>query len=240
MAKNLESITFDPAKFEKELKTFGQLLALHRDLSERDDIQPFFRKNKHLSAYMGTFSPNLGPATELAFEYPFFGDFSANLLLANKRAGQFCVIEFEDGRHDSIFKKPGNRGNPEWSARFDHGFSQIVDWFYNLDDLKKTHTFAKTFGYGHIGFFGLLVIGRSASLDDAKRSRLKWRTEKVLIDSHPVSCITFDELHSVLQERFIMYKAASRFERKKKGVTARPLRRQGEESLTGDEFALRV
>jgi hypothetical protein len=25
-----------------------------------------------------------------------------------------------------------------------------------------------------------------------------------------------------------------------KGVTARPLRRQGEESLTGDEFALRV
>ena len=158
------------------------------------DIQPFFKNSKHLSAYMGTFAPNIGPATDLAFEYPFFGDFLADVLLGNKKAGEFCVVEFEDGRRDSIFKKGGTRANPEWSPRFDHGFSQMVDWFYNLDDFKGTKGFAKAFGNGHIKFIGLLIIGRSAGLDDTQRSRLKWRTEKVLIDSRPINCITFDEL----------------------------------------------
>jgi hypothetical protein len=92
----------------------------------------------------------------------------------------------------------------------------LTDWFYNLDDFKGTKGFAKTFGVGHVRFIGLLVIGRSVGLDDAKRSRLKWRTEKVLIDSHPINCITFDELHDLLQARFILYKAASKLERKTK------------------------
>jgi hypothetical protein len=216
VSKNLETIVFEPRKFEKELKAFDALLKSKTDLSEAREIQPFFEKSKHLSAYMGTFSPNIGPATELAFQYPFFGDFTVDLLLGNKKAGEFCVVEFEDGRQDSIFKKQPNRGNPEWSSRFEHGFSQLTDWFYNLDDFKGTKGFEKTFGFGHIRFIGLLIIGRSASLDDSKRSRLKWRTEKVLIDSHPVSCITFDELHASLQARFIRYKAASKLEKKSK------------------------
>jgi len=118
---------------------------------------------------MGTFSPNIGPATELAFEYPFFGDFSADVLLGNKNEREFCVVEFERGHQDSIFKKAGTKATPEWSSRFDHGFSQMVDWFYNLDDFKKTEGFAKTFGHGHIKFTGLLIIGRSAGLDDANK-----------------------------------------------------------------------
>jgi Domain of unknown function (DUF4263) len=63
----------------------------------------------------------------LAFQFPFFGDFTADLLLGNKKAGEFCVVEFEDGREDSIFKKQPKRGNPEWSTRFEHGFSQLTD-----------------------------------------------------------------------------------------------------------------
>jgi Shedu protein SduA, C-terminal len=108
------------------------------------------------------------------------------------------------------------RGNPEWSSRFEHGFSQLTDWFYNLDDFKGTKGFARTFGVSHVRFIGLLVIGRSSSLDETKRSRLKWRTEKVLIDSHPINCITYDELHSALETRFILYQAASKLEKRKK------------------------
>jgi len=210
--KNLESITFNPAEFVEELESFHALLKSGAELSEQKDILPFFKKKKHLCAYIGTFSPNIGPATELAFEYPFFGDFSADLLLGIKEAGEFCVVEFEDGSRDSIFKKAGRRSNPEWSSRFDHGFSQIVDWFYNLDDFKGAKGFAKTFGYGHVKFSGLLIIGRSSGLDDAKRNRLKWRTEKVLIDSHPINCITFDDLHAVLRNRFALYGAAWKLE----------------------------
>jgi hypothetical protein len=213
---NLEPIVFDPAKFEKELKALETLLKSKANLSEKGDIQPFFKKRKHLAAYMGTIFPEVGHATELTFEYPFFGDFQADLLLGNKNAKRFCVVEFEDGGQSSIFKKQPNRGNPEWSARFEHGVSQLTDWFYNLADFKGSNGFAKTFGDGHIKFFGLLVIGRSASLDGAKRSRLDWRTEKVLIDSHPVTCLTFDDLHLSLRDRFVMYRDAAEFEKKKK------------------------
>ncbi len=216
MARNLETIVFDAGKFEQELKAFDALLKSKTELSESSHIQPFFENSKQLSAYMGTFSPNIGPATDLAFQYPFFGDFKADLLLGNKKTGEFCVVEFEDGRQDSIFKKQPKRGNPEWSSRFEHGLSQLTDWFYNLDDFKGTKNFARTFGFGHIKFIGLLIIGRSAGLDDAKRNRLKWRSEKVLIDSHPINCITFDDLHASLENRFIFYKAASKLEKSKK------------------------
>jgi len=212
---NLESVVFDPAQFNKELNAFDVLLKSKQDLSETTDIQPFFKKSKHLAAYMGTIFPEIGPATEIAFEYPFFGDFKADLLLGIKSAKKFCVVEFEDGCADSIFKRQPKRRNPEWSARFEHGLSQLTDWFYNLDDFKGTKGFTKTFGDGHVKFFGLLIIGRSANLDDAKRSRLDWRTEKVLIDSHPVTCLTFDDLHASLSRRFNIYRAAAKLETKR-------------------------
>ena len=134
----------------------------------------------------------------MAYEFPFFGDYRADLLVGSKSAAHFCVVEFEDGGPDSIFKKQPNRPNPEWSPRFEHGFSQLTDWFFNLDDYKKNHGFTKTFGYGHVSFTGLLVIGRSAGLDDMKRTRLRWRSDKVLIDSNAVICVTFDDVYEML------------------------------------------
>lgn len=216
MAKNLETIVFDASQFQRELAAFGKLLNSKSELSERDDIQPFFKKRKHLTAFMGTFSPNVGTATELAFNYPFFGDFSADVLLGNKKAGAFCVVEFEDAHRHSIFKKAGARATPEWGSRFEHGFSQIVDWFCSLDDFKNTGGFEKMFGRGHINFSGLLVIGRNAGLDDTQRRRLKWRTDKVLIDSRAITCITFDDLYALLHERFDLYRAACAIEKKRK------------------------
>src|SRR5260370_14241995 len=87
--------------------------------------------------------------------------------------------------------KSKKRKNPEWSARFEHAFSQIVDWFWALEDEKGSQDFRTTFGDGEITFASLLVMGRTTSLDDAKRRRMTWRTKKVLIDSNKVTCITF-------------------------------------------------
>ncbi|SIO66670.1 protein of unknown function [Singulisphaera sp. GP187] len=213
MGAVLESITFDHALFEAELSALATLLALKVDLSEMDDIQPLFKASRHLSAFLGTFAPDIGPATELAYEFPFFGDYRADLLVGSKSAAHFCVVEFEDGRPDSIFKKQPNRPNPEWSARFEHGFSQLTDWFFNLDDYKKSHGFTKTFGYGHVSFTGLLVIGRSASLDDMKRTRLRWRSNKVIIDSNAINCVTFDDVHEILRKRYALYRAAASLEK---------------------------
>ncbi|WP_406698460.1 Shedu anti-phage system protein SduA domain-containing protein [Singulisphaera sp. Ch08] len=213
MGAVLESITFDHALFEAELTKLGNLLASKTDLSERDDIQPLFKASRHLSAFLGTFAPDIGPATELVYEFPFFGDYRADLLVGSKSAAHFCVVEFEDGGPDSIFKKQPNRPNPEWNARFEHGFSQLTDWFFNLDDYKKSHGFTKTFGYGHVSFTGLLVVGRSASLDDMKRTRLRWRSNKVLIDSNAVICVTFDDVYEIHRKRYAQYKAAASLEK---------------------------
>jgi Domain of unknown function (DUF4263) len=71
-------------------------------------------------------------------------------VLGNKNKSTFCVVEFEDGKLNSIFRKFANKSMTEWSPRFEHGFSQLVDWFCTLDDFKKTERFARDFGHGHV------------------------------------------------------------------------------------------
>ncbi len=209
MASVLETVVFDPATFRQELKAFEDLLNSKADLAERADIQPFFKANKHLTAYIGTLYLNIAVATEICFEFDLSGNFKADILLGSKKANEFCVVEFEPGEQDAIFKKQPDRKNPEWSARFEHAFSQIVDWFYSFEDQKNTADFQATFGSGEIKFASLLVMGRKSSLDDSQMRRLAWRTKKVLIDSNKVTCITFDDLYAALKEKFEFYSAAA-------------------------------
>lgn len=142
--------------------------------------------------------------------------------MGNKSVGHFCVVEFEDGRDDSLFKRQPHRPNPEWSARFEHGFSQLTDWFFNLDDYKKTHGFARTFGYGHVSFTGLLVVGRTAGLDAMKRTRLRWRSDKVLVDSRSILIHTFDDLFDIIKRRYDRIRAAAPLERSAPGPPSAP------------------
>ena len=212
MASVLETIVFDPATFRKELNAFADLLNSKADLAERKDIQPFFKANKHLTAYIGTLYLNVAVATEICFEFDLAGDFRADILLGSKKANQFCVVEFEPGEQDAIFKNQPKRKNPEWSARFEHAFSQVVDWFYRFEDQKHTAAFQHTFGTGETTFASLLVMGRKNSLDNPQLRRLAWRTKKVIVDSHKVTCITFDDLHAALKEKFEFYSAAAQVE----------------------------
>jgi hypothetical protein len=208
--KELESIKFDPDLCRRDLAAYSKLLQSRRELSEREHIQDFFKKRKQLSAFIGTFAPNLGPASLLGYEFPFMGDFAADIVLGNREKGMFCVVEFEDGKLDSIFKKLPKKSTTEWSNRFEHGFSQLVDWFYCLDDFKKTERFAKDFGHGHITFLGLLILGRSAGVSNTDRNRLRWRTEKVRVDSHNIECLTLDDLYDTLKIRMSFFPGAYR------------------------------
>jgi hypothetical protein len=212
MASVLEPIVFDPAAFRQELDAFEALLNSKTDLTERKDIQPFFKANKHLTAYIGTLYLDIAVATEICFEFDLSGDFRADVLLGSKNANQFCVVEFEPGEQDAIFKKQPERKNPEWSARFEHAFSQIVDWYHSFEDQKNTASFQSTFGTGEIAFASLLIMGRQRSLDNPQLRRLAWRTKKVLIDSNKITCITFDQLHAALKEKFEFYSAAAKVE----------------------------
>lgn len=172
------------------------MLASSAELSEKHDIQPFFKNRHQISAFIGSYMRNIGPATQICFEYNFHGDYAADLVLGDKAYRQFCVIEFEDGRIQSIFKPSQNNNTKVWNSRFEHGFSQIIDWYTMLDDLKKTQRFKRDFGEGHIRFSAMLIIGRDSGLPDPyDRFRLEWRTDKVSVDSNQVICVTFDELY---------------------------------------------
>jgi len=191
------------------------LLKSSPELSERKDILPFFKNRIQLSAFIGTYDPDIGPASDLAFDFSFVGDFAADLALGCRAKNHYLAVEFEDGRTNSIFKKLVKKSTTEWSTRFDHGFSQLVDWFCALDDYKKTDKFKNQFGNGHITFSGLLVIGRNAGVSDADRARLDWRTDKVLVDSHSIFCMTFDDLYEYLANRPKYYSKAKKFEKGK-------------------------
>lgn len=212
MASLLEPVAFDPAIFRRELNEFETLLKNKSDLKEREDVIPFFKGRKHLTAYIGTLHLQVAVATEVCFEFEISGNFRADVLLGRKSANQFCIVEFEPGEEDAIFKKQ-DRKNPEWSGRLEHAFSQIVDWFWALEDQRGSQDFRTTFGDSEITFASLLIMGRTANLDDAKKRRMAWRSKKVLIDSNKVICITFDDPYDALKEKYEFYAAAADVEK---------------------------
>lgn len=203
--KDFMAHTFDPGRCQTELNEFKALLGTKTELSEKNDILPFFNERNNLSVFIGSYFPEIDEFDRLAYEYSIFGDFTSDLVVGDSQTNTYCFVEFEDAVPTSIFKKNPNKATPEWSPRFEHGFSQIVDWFWKVDDMKNTTVFQNQFGIGHIRYYGLLVIGRSTDLSQREQTRLKWRLEKVLVDSKPIFCVTFDQLFYHLEKRIHNY-----------------------------------
>jgi hypothetical protein len=111
--KAFTNIVFDPAKCRRELTAFGKLLQSKEKLGERKELQGFFKARQQLTAFIGTFAPDIGPAKQLAYEYPLFGDFAADVVIGNRDHGEYCFIELEDGRPDGIFTAARSRSTKE-------------------------------------------------------------------------------------------------------------------------------
>jgi hypothetical protein len=203
--KEFIQITFDPVQCRKELDRFQSLLLSKEELSERHDLQPLFKESPQLAAFIGSTFPNIVPVDRLAFEFQIFGDYTADIVIGNFERKTFCAIELEDARPSSVFHKVDGRATSEWARRFEHGFGQLVDWFFSFDDHKNTAGFAKNFGHGHVEFFGMLLIGRSKHISDHDRTRLRWRSDRVSINTHKVYCRTFDELCDDLNNDWRMF-----------------------------------
>lgn len=73
--KEFESIDFNPEICRKELKEFKKLLDDNKDLNERGDILPFFKKNKHLSVFIGSYFPDIINFGKIAYVFSIYGDF---------------------------------------------------------------------------------------------------------------------------------------------------------------------
>jgi hypothetical protein len=203
--KGLDAFKIELAQCLSELAEFEKLLD-RTELGEDADILPFFKARLHLSAFVASYVPQISRFDELKHEFNLFGDFRSDLVVGDSINNSYCFIEFEDATRDSIFYKAG-RSTLEWSPRFEHGFSQLVDRFWKLDDLKNTSQFGSIFGHENIEYYGMLVIGRDAFLSNLEKMRLKWRLNRVLVDSRKIVCITFDQLARDIKDRLRLYSA---------------------------------
>lgn len=202
--RGLDSFDIDIKQCLLELEEFENLLRNNRELKENEDILPFFKDRPNLSACIGWYSPD-NLCNQIKHEFTLFGDFRADLVVGDSRNNTYCFIEFEDATKDSIFKNKKGKSTSEWSPRFEHGFSQIIDWFWKIDDFNNTSEFRSIFGSENIEFCGILVIGRDDFLSDLETARLRWRLNKVLVDSRKVICRTFDQLARDTRNRLSRY-----------------------------------
>ncbi len=199
-----EPVRFDPMRCAEDLDDLARLLDERPTLAERRDILPFFRARRQLSAVLGSYHPDLVTYDRLAFELRLFGAFTTDIVVGDWEKKAFCFVEFEDARPDSVFVR-GHRETSEWARRFEHGFGQIVDWFWKLDDLRGITSLAEMFGAPVIDAAAILVAGRDAGLRDTERARLEWRRQRVVVDSKHVYCCTFDELERDLRRRLTRF-----------------------------------
>jgi len=211
MTKEFKQIQFDPVQCRKEAEQFRDLLATNRDLQERKEVLPFFKERLQLSAFLGSYHPDIVRYDLVAHELPLFGEFVADLVVGDSKTNAFAFIEFEDAAPDSIFVK--KKATPDWSDRFEHGFSQLVDWFFKLNDQGPTVEFEDKFGSRTIYKLGILVIGRTEHLGTRDEQRLRWRQENVLLAARPIHCKTFDQLRDDILDRLDQFTIAAKAER---------------------------
>jgi hypothetical protein len=203
--KSLDKFSLNLAKCRRELADFQQLLDRQGGLSERDEILPFFKTHRHLAALIGAYNPQIHRFDRIASEFDLFGDYTCDLVIGDSTSHNFCFVEFEDATPNSVFTKKRGKSTPEWSPRFEHGFSQILDWFRILEDQQRTAQFKARLGAETIQYLGLLVIGRRHFLDEAQYQRMRWRSEQVQVGARQVHCITFDELFQTLSLKLAIF-----------------------------------
>jgi hypothetical protein len=191
-----------------DLLAFEHLLLNHAELSERTDILPFFRAHADLTALLGTYHPNIVACNRLGLEVPLFGEYIADAIVGDVENNALCLIEFEDGRSSSVFK-PRRRRGTEWSDRLEHGFSQIVDWFWLFEDQQATLTFAVQFGERSPNVEALLIVGRDSGVSLADRRRLSWRSRRVQVGGQRVVCCTFDDALRRVRQRLAVWPRAA-------------------------------
>ncbi|MBL8024808.1 MAG: DUF4263 domain-containing protein [Fibrobacteres bacterium] len=199
--KHFDTIAITRKGLEKELKEFETLLRKNRNLEERNDIQPFLKKRRMLSAAIGHILPiSLNPDL-IAYEFDLFGEFVCDIVVGDSESNKYLLIELEDGKTTSIFKKLKAKETPEWNTRLEHGISQVVDWYHTIDLERNGPKFPYKFKTAKAQLYGLVVIGRQAKWEEREHRRFMWRQEKTVINSDKIAIMNYDEIARVMRVR---------------------------------------
>jgi hypothetical protein len=218
-------ITLIPYKFDinecdKHIQELKHFLTTNLEIREtgKNGLQRFFSNRPNLILLLGYWHFGLEPAFYKPEVSLFSNEFRADFVIADRKKKKFVFVEFEDATENSIFKpklQNSDSGNTsyEWSSRYEHGVSQVIDWYYRMDDYERTYKFEEYFGHREISYTGLLVIGRDKFLQQSGlMQRFRWRSSKTIINSKPLHCITFDQLLQESIEKLSTLKASDQLE----------------------------
>lgn len=203
--KSFEPFQIDRNLHKHQLDLFEQLLSTNEELSEDKHIKPFISQYPHFTAAIAEiFHIDVDC---LAFEFDLWGDFRCDIAIGDSRTNTYCLVEIEDAKKDSIFKKQDKRGLAEFSARFEHGYSQIVDWLYKIDSIRGNSALTQErFAQSNPKIYTILLVGRQSSFKDASQlARFEWRSKHVVVNSLPINCFTFDHLLKRFKTRNQIY-----------------------------------
>jgi Domain of unknown function (DUF4263) len=201
--RTFEAITPDARRLTQELDELEKFLRKERRLRERRHIAPFFKQTKHLCAALGYLSQDIHLADRVANELQLFGDFVCDAASGDSKSNAYTLIEFEDANEYTILKKAA-AGQPmrRWSGRFEHGFSQLVDWAWRLaEEGGKSTAYQAIFGKPDATIHFLMIAGRDADLSDNDHARLRWRAKNCAFGAYRMTCLTFDGVLETLRRR---------------------------------------
>jgi hypothetical protein len=200
--RGFNAIKLDRQKLEDELGDLESLLNSSTELKERAQIAPFFKQHQHLVAGLGYFNSAIALPDRVSTELDIFGDFACDAASGDSVSKSFLLVEFEDANEFSILGKADPGKNKPWSSRFEHGFSQLVDWAWRLNQEGGTSdAFTRIFDVSHPSIHFLLIVGRDADLDARDKSRMHWRANSINLGPYRLSCLTFDGVLTGLRRR---------------------------------------
>jgi hypothetical protein len=204
--KTFEPITLDYGVLSKELNELKALLNSQTSLKERAEIAPFFKGRKHLSAALGLTNSGVLLPDRIATELDLFGDFACDVASGDSETNAYTLIEFEDAQQYSVLTKlETGKTMKRWAPRFEHGFSQLVDWAWRLTtEGTSSAAYGRIFGQNSATIHLLLIGGRDADLTEDDLDRLSWRANNMSLGSFRMSCLTFDGVLNTIRRRLLL------------------------------------
>jgi hypothetical protein len=88
-----------------------------------------------------------------------------------------------------------------WSKQFEHGFGQLVDWAWTINNAKGLPHLENEFGCKIAGTVSVLVCGCDAQMNTTERDRFEYRRGKTSIEGAIVSILTYDGLMDFWQSQ---------------------------------------
>ena len=204
--RTFASLILDASALSDNLTEFEALLSSEARLKERDQVIPFFKARPHLYAALELANSAVELPDRWAHELDLFGDFACDIAAGDSEANAYTLVEFEDAQEHSIFSRlQAGKTMKRWAPRFEHGFSQLVDWAWRISaEGESSAAFRRVFGDDNPAIHLLLVVGRDADLTKDDFTSLRWRAKHTSLGQFRMSCFTFDGLLQSIRRRLLL------------------------------------